>query len=240
MSNLWEKTNLYIRKESLDLLAEVIAFVQKKAGNSQDDADRSLLQIAKYVTMNPKGRAAAYLDNFLKGSDGLDKIYFDPIDLITEDTGVRDRIEGEILRKLKKWEDTGKDTSMRVAEEKIKCVENDVTIFQKNYSNDDWWYALGSYTFRWSLLNFSRDMYYIKISGQNEYHWRPNAKLWTEAIHKAGDRLVKSGQGKNFMMIAHDRILVFSEAQRTIVEALTHVTHSQIKPDHGALRMPTR
>jgi len=202
-----------------EVVCQAVDLAVKSVGGSQTESDAALLLLAKHVKMKPKGLAAEYLMHFLRGT-GEPKT-FDTKRLLDEDSGVRSRLEMEILRKI---------SDVKVKSEKRTSYDPCITIFQSNFSNRDWQYALGTFNFDWQQILCTEDHYYVRISGQNEYTWHPEALRITQCVHRAGARLNGVGAGKNFSIHATPLTLVFSEVRRQMVEWVATATQQAFKP----------
>lgn len=192
------------------ILAE--KYVTWKTG-SKSDGDAAALNLAKTIMMKPNGRAAEYLDHFLKGS-GETKT-FEAAHLLAAEPGIRSRVYSEILRK---------DLGIKVgSERRPTSVDPVITIFQKNYIDQDWWFALGTFGFDWDVIGRAKDRFFVKIAGKNEYKWHPEEDRITKELHQAGDRLVKDGKAKNFWIVANPAVLSIPnyEANSSLIRMTT-------------------
>ena len=212
--------------------------VAKALRLSQNQSDRALFKLAEYVTMSPDGRAAQFLEHFLSGSGKT--IKFDCKTLLKEDSGVRQRVTSEIIKRIKA------NPSLLTA----KYCGGDLCmpIRQSDFSVLDWKYALGSFPIEWSVIAtkkpysrgpmcvFNLGVNYIDLGtlaltkskspglyseevatavyiyGENEYKWHPTDDRISQCVHKAGERLTKSKTtpAKNFMMVGKGCILPLS------------------------------
>ncbi len=198
-------------------------------GGSQEEADIAALRLAKFVTMKPKGRAAEYLENFILG--GGDK-RFELKQLMNEDSGARSRIELELLRKIPplKTNMTSPDATnpkARVGSERPQwSVDPCITIFQKNYADQDWWYSLGTFNIDWKIIQFDGKFHFIKLTGKNEYKWHPEQNRITQCLHAAGARLhaagIKRDLQRNFTIHADPCVIVLSENKRKLIESISY------------------
>jgi hypothetical protein len=208
------------QKAGISLACAMAERFVKIRGGTALESDKAALELAKFISMRPNGRAAAFLDHFIKGS-GAD-VHFKMKDLWHDDPSVRVRIELEILRKM---------SNIKVGTERHNwCYDPCVTLFQKNFSNRDWWYALGSFDVDWAIVRSDQHFHTILLSGKNEYKWHPEETRITQCLHQAGDRLARAGSAKNFWMISDPHKVIFSETQRKIVEMTT--VHSS-NPEGG-------
>jgi hypothetical protein len=219
-------------KLAVDLVCEAVEALQQQIGAPQELGDRALFELARWVKMTPDGRAAKFLDHFLRGA-GSD-IVFDCATLLKEDAGVRRRVQSEIDRRLK--------LHPGLAERKLSGGDFLIPIRQKDYEVQDWCYALGSFAIEWEVIQepelhtraaqcssktghdwldsgtmmLSRSRppgilkpsrlppSKVKVYGANEYKWHPAAPRVTQCIHQAGDRLTRSNllHASNYWMIA--------------------------------------
>jgi hypothetical protein len=187
------------------------------------DRDKFYMELARDIAMKPGGRAAEYLDHFLGGS-GTPK-EFSIEQLLSEDKNVKDRLTNEIVRRvlnIKTLREKGQDQKMSLTEAAQKDREV-ITIFQKNYDNEDWNNALGTYPFTWDVIGVTDDKKFIKVSikGQDTYEWHPGDSRQTKFLHEAGDRLKKTGQAKEFEMIARPYTYYISTENKDLLEMIT-------------------
>ena len=218
-------------KSSIELVCAAVDSYAKSEGLSQDAADVLVLELAKFIKMQPNGRAAKYLDHFLFG-DGT-RMDFDCATLIREDAGVRERVRSEIRKRLKA------NPALTVQNKSGGAFT--VWIRQKDFAMPDWHLALGSFPINWEPLasgsvgragalcssetgtdwldsgTLARVRHQspverlqrlapprkVRISGANEYKWHPAAPRVTQCLHQAADRLTKSQmKSQNFWMFA--------------------------------------
>jgi hypothetical protein len=199
------------------------AYIALKGG-SREQADQTALQLAQFITMKPNGRAAKYLDHFLRGSG--EPITFEMKELLAQDSLIRSRVELEIMRKMSVAADpTGAPRTPREKTNGVKVgterhdwsVDPCVTLFQKSYSDQDWWFALGTFNVDWKLQMSAEGYHYVQLSGENEYKWHPEENRITQCLHRAGARLTSAGSGSNFMIRAIPCVIVLSEVKRKMV-----------------------
>jgi hypothetical protein len=225
MGKLAKAGNHLARKAPISLACALTEKYLELRGRSQDQRDKSALELAKWVTMKPGGRAEKYLNHFLGGSGN--PVEFTMKDLLSEDSLVSTRVEMELLRKLPAL--SNKSTPADIVNPRTKVgserhewsVDPCITIFQKNFSNQDWWYALGTFNINWKVLQTSAQHHYVKVWGENEYKWHPEEDRITQCLHQAGDRLAHTGKGRNFMMRSIPGVVVLSETRRKMIETIS-------------------
>lgn len=147
-------------------------------------SDRWTLEVAKWATMKPGGRAHKFLQHYLAGS-GLDKSV-DILAMLREDSGVRQTVEREIGAQLKR-----PMTPMGV-----------VPLPQPVFTNRDWQYATGSLNMNWKRIPMSlaNGQVAVELSFRNQYRWHPKESRITQCVHQAAEDLKQKG-AKDFWLV---------------------------------------
>jgi len=146
--------------------------------------DRQALAIARWCTMNTRGRAATNLEHYLSGKGGTRM--FDLQAILREDCGVNEYVTAEIRRALA----TGRESG-------------EVFISQQTYRDQDWRYALGGMVVTWRLTGPASwakgKPATISLAFKNKYCWHPSEPRVTQALHVAAERLKVQG-ARDFWM----------------------------------------
>lgn len=140
--------------------------------------DNMTLQLAKWTQMSPNGEAAKHLDQYLLGKGDL---RVDIQKVLREDAKVRLKVHSFIVAALRDGQTSGT-----------------VPIPQRDYSNKDWQFAIGSMNINWTFPSYlGSDK--VHIGFRNEYRWHPNDARITQCVHQAADRL-RTGIARNYWM----------------------------------------
>jgi hypothetical protein len=196
-----EKLGLAGEKAGISLGCYAAQKYVELQGKGKSDGDAAALKLASWVTMKPGGRAEKYLNHFLDGSGTAE--HFETADLLASEKEIRKRVYSEIQRKR---------LGIRVGTEKQPIsFDPEITLFQKNYLDQDWWFALGSYALRWEIAGEASDRVFVKVSGEGPYSWHPQDIRITQCLHEAGDSLIKAGKARPFSIVAKPAMIVASK-----------------------------
>jgi hypothetical protein len=156
--------------------------------------DSTALEIARWATMSPNGRASKFLDHYLLGS-GLD-IKVSIKTLMDEDSGVNATVQQSIR------------TALRGIPKPTSGV---VSLPQRVFTNKDWQYATGSINMDWAL-NASctaPGSVSVTLSFKNRYRWHPKEHRITQCLHQAAEDLKIQGARDFDMVGAPTEWLIF-------------------------------
>jgi hypothetical protein len=188
-------------KTSIQLVCEAMEIIGTTGGYAQTTIDGGLLELVKGMKMMPNGKAAEFLDHFLYGG-GKPKT-FQTHALLTQDVRLRTVLITEINRRLQR--------NPNLVNRMQSGGDFLVPIRQRDFGNNDWRLALGSFPFEWQVTGSgnSPNERLIKVWGANEYKWHPSADRVTQCLHQAGNRLhkAKTVASKNYWMHAAPCIL---------------------------------
>ncbi|MFB8342181.1 hypothetical protein ACWGNA_13295 [Brucella cytisi] len=198
-----------LSKSDIDLACRSLQFAGKLNGWSQTEIDLAIMSAARDKTMPRDGRAEAHLRHYLLGS-GLPKTFGAHL-LINEDPGVRARLTSSISATLANNLDpvTGRVNP---------GIRGKVWLRQQpmDFRNRDWLFAIGSFLMEWEFVNefvgqTGLPIVTVRVHGQNEYQWHPDAPRRTQCVHQAAERLQKPLAGftaaRNYMMVASPALL---------------------------------
>lgn len=206
---------------------DLVIAVRNRADLSEDEKNLEIMRIARDVAMQPGGLAQEYMDHFLDNT-GTEKV-FDTLQLLAQDPDVRRRLTSECVRR-----GLGIQTEREKTQDPALTAEynREITIFQKTYANQDWKFALGTFGFRWSVVNLSVDSgrIFVKVWGENVYRWHGGEDRVTRCIHEAADALVAAGKAAPFTMRAKPAILVLSTFNPDLLEGKTL---KQVNPNNS-------
>lgn len=182
-------------------MADLISFIDYKVKKTMIDVvcaityDQTALEIARWATMSPNGRASKFLDHYLTGSG--QPMNVDIITLLDQDAGVRSALRDGIRKGLRDNPAIGSGS---------------VPLSQRVFTNKDWQYATGSLVMDWSLNPVClAGKISVTLSFRNTYRWHPKEPRITQCLHKAAEDLKVSG-AKDYDMVGGPTIWEFSES----------------------------
>jgi hypothetical protein len=149
--------------------------------------DWEMAMVARYTQLQNKPMALEYYDHYLDNT-GEDK-YVDIIDLFNDNPYIKNVFNYRVRERLDRGILEGKNYN--------SSDDLDVDIPQAYYSDEDWWFALGSINLEWT----KKDDNTVWVYFSNEYRWHPDEPRVSQSLHKALDNLQKHNLAKNFMMV---------------------------------------
>jgi hypothetical protein len=171
----YQYSKYQIKKELVQATCDGMKLYGETFGE-MEQSDRAVLWLAEKNEMKPGGRAALFLAHYVQGS-GEDMVF--PLeDLLTEDIGVRTLVRNHFA-------------GLRLATR--TTLQGSLTIRQRNYANEDWRLALG--TFFLSYVPYQGvacpgQGLLMTVSGADTYRWHPeDAKRITQCVHEAAERM---------------------------------------------------
>lgn len=201
---------------------------EMRRGASRPDAIKlAMLEVGK-IMFDEGGRARRFLARFLRGQREEMPIIW--AELEKEDKNVRQRVHGEIVRRV-----LGIDTITEklLAGTAAAPDKTCITLFQSTYAILDWKYALGSFDIYYEVINppkTPRPFIDVKIWGRNEYKWYENDDRVTKKIHEVCSELVRLGKSKPFWMVLKPTTISVEISQANILAASTGF---QVNPKAG-------
>lgn len=181
-------------------MADLISFIEYSVKKTMIDVvcavtyDQTALEIARWATMVPNGRASKFLDHYLTGSGQRMKV--DILTLLAEDSGVNSALRDGIRKGIR---------------ENPALGSGRVPLPQWVFANKDWQYATGSLVMDWTLNPVCRTgLISVTLSFRNAYRWHPKEPRITQCLHKAAEDLKVTG-AKDFEMVGGPTVWEFPE-----------------------------
>lgn len=202
------------------------------SGKSRVDALRAVLIQAVSARYGSNGKAMKHMKHFIGGTGNFLEVSLE--DLIREDTGVRTRLNGELLRRA-----NGITTLKESYEASImsrQIIDTRITLFQKTFAVEDWAGALGSFDIIWEIIACparKSSPLTVALSGKNIYKWHPDDNRITQKLHEYASELVDLGGAKEFEMRTGISVFQFSQIDNCVIEGSFF---TQTNPNNNSLK----
>jgi hypothetical protein len=213
-----------------------------RLGGDEKAAYAEALREIGLIMFDASGRAMAHINHFIGATGAAVDV---PLDrLLSEDSSVKDRVIEETYRRALRIPTVREQASLnRQAAGLVSLIhpsgiDPEITIFQHNFSNTDWWGALGTYTVKLEVvgqLTERSSSVAVLLQGENLYTWHPNEDRSSKRVHEIGARLEQLGGGKSFPMRSKPTMILV-DTSRAAMLRLTTMQQTNPNPGRGLTR----
>lgn len=138
---------------------------------------RRLFWLVRQTILADRPIAKSMLDHFVSGSGEPRNVSFEKI--LQQDTDLKKYIEAHVCQALQQGYSSGQ-----------------VFVPQNIVQNRDLRFFLGSFNCDWRSVGAE-----VELGFRKQYKWSPDEKRLSQAVHRAGDRLIEKGLAKPFEII---------------------------------------